>query len=198
MRKSNLYKICEHCKLEFKVYPYRFDVAKFCSKKCSALVVLKTDSFRKLVSDRNKSRGIKPPKFTKHSNETKLKIKASVTKIKTGIKRPNYSGSLHKNWKGGITSQNRKIRNCLEGKQWRRKVLERDAFTCQGCGNKNCKLQVDHELPFALYPDLRFEVLNGRAFCVDCHKKYGWKPGKNDWQKLEMSLKQDLERAGDN
>lgn len=43
--------------------------------------------------------------------------------------------------------------------------------------NKTCKkslpLHADNIKPFALYPELRFEVTNGRTLCIPCHKKTG-------------------------
>jgi hypothetical protein len=74
-------------------------------------------------------------------------------------------------WKGGVTPVNQVIRTSVEYKKWRKCVFDRDDYTCQACGERGGKLQADHELPFALYPDLRFEVLNGRTLCVPCHKK---------------------------
>ena len=37
--------------------------------------------------------------------------------------------------------------------------------------NKFIGYHADHELPFAYFPDLRFEVLNGRTLCETCHRK---------------------------
>lgn len=83
-------------------------------------------------------------------------------------------GELHWNWKGGISEENNIIRTSTKYKEWRWHVFQRDNYTCQGCGQRGGKLQIDHELPFSLFPDLRFEILNGRVFCKDCHIKYGW------------------------
>ena len=36
----------------------------------------------------------------------------------------------------------------------------------------------DHVKPWALYPELRYDLDNGRTLCVPCHKKtetYGYK-----------------------
>lgn len=35
----------------------------------------------------------------------------------------------------------------------------------------NIKMHADHIKPFAIYPDLRFEVSNGRTLCSACHRK---------------------------
>lgn len=81
------------------------------------------------------------------------------------------SGQNHYNWKGGVTTINEKIRQSIEYKQWRKAVFNRDRFTCQACGQIGGDLHADHELPFSLFPDLRFEVLNGQTLCRECHLK---------------------------
>lgn len=80
------------------------------------------------------------------------------------------TGSLNSSWKGGLTPKHLEQRRGLEYKQWRTRVFERDDYTCQKCGQHGGKLQADHDLPFAVYPDLRFEVLNGQTLCVACHR----------------------------
>lgn len=106
-----------------------------------------------------------------------------------GKKSPNYGKSLswmigdkNPNWKGGVTSENRKIRMSLKYKLWRITIFERDNYQCLIGGKKHGnKLQVDHIQPFSLYPELRFELNNGRTLCINCHKKYGW--GANQYIK---------------
>jgi|SRR6185369_11040258 len=87
--------------------------------------------------------------------------------IKNNKKR---SGNLHHNWKGGITSQNAKVRASRKYAKWRKTIFERDNYTCQLCGQKGGRLQVDHIKPFAYYPELRFDLSNGRTLCFLCHK----------------------------
>lgn len=86
-------------------------------------------------------------------------------------KKGYFAGEKHYNWQGGITKEHQKIRNSVEIKYWKKKVLDRDNYTCQACGVRGGELNVDHELPFALYPDLRTEILNGRTLCKKCHMK---------------------------
>jgi len=86
-------------------------------------------------------------------------------------------GREHWNWRGGITEQNRLIRNSKEYKNWRKKVFERDRFRCVLCGYRSKKrkdIRADHIKPFNLYPELRFDVNNGRILCLPCDLKYGW------------------------
>lgn len=88
----------------------------------------------------------------------------------TSFKRETMLGHLNVNWKGGVTPINTKLRNSPEAREHRKIVFRRDNFTCQSCGIRGGKLELDHVMPWAFYPELRFEVLNGRTLCCDCHK----------------------------
>ena len=82
-------------------------------------------------------------------------------------------GSANYNWKGGITSEHMKIRMSSEMQAWRVSVMERDDYTCQVCKKRGGNLHADHIKPFALYPELRFDMSNGRTLCVSCHRQFG-------------------------
>lgn len=103
-------------------------------------------------------------KGVKQTPEAVLKRKASIPR-----------GKDMWNWKGGITPINQKIRHSFEYKLWRTSVFERDDYACVLCGAKNGNgkavvLNADHIKPFAYFPELRFEISNGRTLCVPCHK----------------------------
>ena len=66
---------------------------------------------------------------------------------------------------------NRRIRYSKKMKDWREAVFKRDNYTCQFCKVRGGYLQADHIKPFALYPDLRFDLDNGRTLCRPCHYK---------------------------
>jgi len=80
-------------------------------------------------------------------------------------------GSGHWNWRGGAKVLSSRIRKSAQYSDWRMAVLKRDNFTCQDCGIRGGRLHADHIKQFALYPDLRFEITNGRTLCVPCHVK---------------------------
>jgi hypothetical protein len=87
-----------------------------------------------------------------------------------------FKGDKSHFWKGGLTDKNRLLRNSFEAKEWRRLVYERDNYTCQMCGARSGKgvrvnLEADHIKPWSKYPELRFDINNGRTLCKSCHRK---------------------------
>lgn len=106
----------------------------------------------------------------KHKEESNIKRSLSI------------GGEKHYNWKGGISSINLKIRHSREYKKWRESVFKRDDYTCVFCKKRGSKINADHIKPFALYPELRLDINNGRTLCEPCHKKtptYGNRKQKN-------------------
>ena len=76
------------------------------------------------------------------------------------------------------------IRTCSRYFLWREDVLKRDDYTCQICGKRGGKLQVDHIKPFieiilknkisnydeAVRCNELWDIENGRTLCLPCHK----------------------------
>lgn len=83
------------------------------------------------------------------------------------------SGANASNWKGGTTPVNKRLRRSKEFIAWRKSVFERDNYTCQECKKRGGVLHPHHIKSFAHYPELRFELTNGRTLCKDCHMKTG-------------------------
>ena len=100
------------------------------------------------------------------------------------------SGENHWNWKGGISERNHLIRNSTEYKEWRMKVFQRDHFACVKCGYRSKEggdIRADHIKPFGLYPELRFEVSNGRTLCMPCDLKFGWNLFKENNPQIKIA-----------
>lgn len=194
-------KNCKICDILFFKKPSRsyleWNSSSCCSMKCrnkllsSIRIGIKlSDKWRENL--RKSHLGISPPNkgkrtlvkcleckvdfYPKKRNVTAAKYCSLKCFNKTANKmpRPNSSGENHHNWKDGITPVNEKIRKSIHYKKWRHDVFTRDNYTCQHCKQRGGKLNADHILPFSLYPELRFELSNGRTLCVDCHKQIGW------------------------
>jgi len=132
---------------------------KYCSQECSGKARLgkvtwmkgkkHTEIAKKMISEAHK--GKRPPNFGK----------------------PNFKGrgkNCHL-WRGGVTKLSAKVRTSIEYKNWRRKVFERDNYTCQVCQKRGGNIFAHHKKDFASYQHLRFKVLNGITLCLLCHKK---------------------------
>lgn len=140
-----------------------------CGKELTS--VNKYGYIRRFIHGHNKGHNMPHTKDAtiKMATSAKGKKYSDETNIKKGRKKENNN-----NWKGGITTVNELIRKTNPYKIWRKSVFERDNYTCQHCGEKekvSGKLEADHIKPFAYFPNLRFEIDNGRTLCKECHKK---------------------------
>lgn len=122
----------------------------------------------------------RPPKTPEHIEKHRQKL----------IINGRFRGPNNPKWKGGITPINQKIRTSTEYKEWRSSVFKRDNYTCVLCQVRFIKgisgrviLHADHIKRFSEYPELRFDLNNGRTLCKPCHLKtdnYGNKGQKKD------------------
>lgn len=118
-----------------------------------------------------------PMKGKTHSLESRMKMSLS----RKGVPRPDLRGENSPGWKGGKTSLMIALRRSVNYRNWREAVYKRDNYTCQLCGEVGGRLNPDHVMPVSQYPEMIFDVLNGRTLCHDCHKQtetYGWKSHK--------------------
>jgi hypothetical protein len=99
----------------------------------------------------------------------------------------NCRGENAPNYIHGKCGENLLFRASREYQNWRKEVFRRDSYKCVLCGNsKGGNLEADHIKDFALYPEIRLELDNGRTLCKDCHRKtdnYGFK--KSNTQKRD-------------
>jgi hypothetical protein len=122
------------------------------------------------------------------SEETRRRI----SEANRGKERIGSKGSLNPAWKGGITPENIRLRNSLDGKAWKRACLERDSFTCQKTGQHGGDLEVHHINNFADFPELRLAIDNGITISKEAHKLFHQKYGRrnNTKEQLEEFLNQ--------
>lgn len=135
-----------------------------------------------VIKNNNLKKGIKRPIFSKE-----VRYKMSISQKKRfltediwnkGLKGYN-SGDKHPNWKGGITSENRKQRIIFR-RTLQTKIFNRDGYKCVKCqSNKN--LSVDHIKSWASFPELRFTMSNCQTLCMHCHfyKTFGKNISRN-------------------
>lgn len=120
-------------------------------------------------------------KGIKHTLETRAKM-SKVTRERTP------RGEQCHSYKDGKLAERRDQRFSMQYKRWRYDVYLRDKFTCQECGDsRGGNLVAHHVKPFADFPDLRFDVSNGRTVCETCHDKIHDKP--NSTRKLRRARK---------
>lgn len=158
------YKRCLACGNEFYVKP-ALERVKHCSRSCARLGKPPWNKGTKGVMKANAGTW-KPGQMPVGSKV----FQAGRTSERKGKKFPQIAGERHWNWQNGKTSEQKRIRNSMEYQQWREAVFVRDSYTCQKCGKRGVSLHADHIKPFALFPDLRFDVSNGRTLCVPCHR----------------------------
>jgi len=100
-----------------------------------------------------------------------------------GKKFPEKSGENHFAWKGGISRGCKTGYYSKEYKDWRVSVFQRDEFTCVECG-KMGYITAHHIKSFAHFPELRYEISNGKTLCELCHYKTDNYKGRNKGKKL--------------
>jgi hypothetical protein len=145
-------KHCTTCKKTTYIKPCRSGVNNFCSRQCYFA-----------------SRKGRPVGWINGSNAES--IKESISKAKMGDKNWMYNrvAEKHHLWQGGKSAT---IWKSVEYQRWRKAVMSRDNFTCQHCGdNSGGNLEADHIKPRCLFPELTFDIDNGRTLCQDCHKQ---------------------------
>lgn len=149
---------------------------------CGEILIRKGHSFIKRCAICNKKQNkINLRNLSKSQNR-----KVELTCLNCGIKfkvPPSYSdhkfcshkckaqGKFNANYKGGVTPINSKLRKSEQYIQWRKAVFERDNYTCINCNQHGGDLHADHIKPFAVFPELRYDINNGRTLCKKCHMK---------------------------
>lgn len=138
--------ICLNCKNNFT--PHKTSIAKkFCSRSCA-----------------NKSRIGQPGWMAGLKG-----VRSGKDHPMWGKTRKDMIGDKNPNWKEGNSLKNKNARLGNELRHWRLEVFSRDNYTCQICNIKGKEMHADHINSWASYPELRYEISNGRSLCVPCH-----------------------------
>mgnify|MGYP001558894057 CR=1 FL=1 len=176
-------KICETCGNDFHVKPSKSLKRRFCSMKCFGAKIKKICIIcqKEFEVQRNQDKIAKYCSRKCHAIEQKSRIGYWAGKKRPNLKLPQHwkPGKDHPYWKGGKYRLDKKTRHSYEYAEWRKIVIERDK-KCVICGSYE-KLQVDHIKSFRSFPELRFDINNGRVLCFNCHRKtpsYGFFPKK--------------------
>lgn len=187
--------VCKNCNEEFKSKKAcKSRIPKFCSIKCSSSynsknqeTILKMSLAKKGKPAHNKLKRIET-NCPECENVFEIRIGAKYIKKFCSLtcRNKNYKKRDYSHLKGenshfyihGNCSQNEKDRKSAKYKEWRLNVFKRDNFQCVICSKKGGLLNADHILSFAHYPELRFNINNGRTLCYECHlrtENFGYK-----------------------
>ena len=177
MKWAQIKRKCTFCKKVFSGTRWYIKNRKFCSHLCYSKneigKVISGETRKKLsISQLGEKNSAKRPEVREKIRLSKINL-PKETRRKMSEAGKKRIGSLNSNWRGGITPE----RLTFAYKIWRRKILVRDNYICQICGDRNykgrgssIKLHVDHIKPFWKYPELVMEMNNGRVLCVGCHR----------------------------
>lgn len=148
---------CEVCGKEFEHPVSR--VAKYCSNECWSIRIDKKKIICKYcgqeIITNKKSRQV-------YCNKT-----CYYNWMSENLKGENSHLYVNGNCK---ETQNERLINSRELRNWRTKVFKRDNFLCVKCGSKK-NIQAHHKKLWSKYKELRFDVENGMTLCHDCHQK---------------------------
>lgn len=74
-------------------------------------------------------------------------------------------------WKINKKRHQEQDRHCLLYKIWKEKVKEYKGNKCEICGRTD-RLHVHHVKSYYYFPELKFDVENGKILCISCHCRH--------------------------
>lgn len=180
MRNKGKTYFCEICGIE---KPFRYGIGhanRFCSKDCYSVHLTNIRESKVLycpICGKKNSLDKKLRWRETCSKECEMALKKSKS-IGHKCPHPFPSGKDNPAYIHGKTDEIMALRTSQKYTNWRNEIFKRDKWTCQMCGQRGGKLVADHIQAFSTYPELRFELSNGRTLCHECHLKtdnYGHK-----------------------
>lgn len=108
-------------------------------------------------------------------------------------------GANHYAFKGGV----KYIRHSdLRLRKWQRLIRGKSGRKCAACHRTDGIMHADHILPWADFPDYRYDLSNGQILCKECHamktSEENKNRGRNKFLKDEYKWKIYYEFHGDN
>ncbi|MDN3953862.1 HNH endonuclease [Sporolactobacillus laevolacticus] len=165
---------CSHCGISFERKPSdRKGKHVYCSYECYAKA-------KKIESEHEKERrSVTCPvcgrRYYLKPNELKnRKHSCCSVECSANLRSKLYVKEKHPNWDPNISDdERRKKRHYYEYLVWRKKVYERDYYTCKCCGeSKGGNLVAHHIINYSQNKKMRTNVANGITLCKKCHKKF--------------------------
>lgn len=165
-------KICERCEKIFYVGRTREKSAKYCSHTCSSRSSEKPLRVKNAVRIKNCAQcGKTMDWYTEFrrlpiSTFESMKFCSRSCADEGGFR---YRGKQHPRFKPDSRRKDRR------GSQnsWRKKVFQRDNYSCQMCGahglDDGVYLVAHHLVEFAVDKEKRWDIDNGQTLCVVCH-----------------------------
>jgi hypothetical protein len=188
--------ICSECGKEFERKPgqFKYEIS-YCSRECY---------FKSLKEKKQKLERIliqcgfcgKDIHLLKSQTIGKKHIYCSRECQRKGHGK-HYSGINHPRYNPELTSKERlEARKYNDYYKWRKKVYERDNYTCQSCNDDSGGNLVAHHLEsYRTNENLRTSVENGITLCEKCHKlfhdNYGYGSNSKE-QFIEFLIIRDL------
>ena len=176
-------KLCAVCGKKFEKQRRNlkwWNLAKFCSNKCSGISKVGKPNGTAGKKAWNKGLKIKTntgrTHFKKGSNPWNKELKGTYHSIWSQESKDNFkkamSGSNHPNWNGGYKSRNKQSLYNPLYVEWRTNIFKRDNWKCM-ISDENCKgtLEAHHILPWSHYPELRYKINNGITLCHYHHPR---------------------------
>ncbi len=135
-------------------------------KRKERIGYLNSPETRKKISESLKNKKPSAEVRRKLSLAKKGKHRSEETKRKISLA---IRGKNHWNWKGGRQQKTRQ-KGRIKYKLWRKKVFERDFYTCVICGKVGGVINAHHIKSWKHFPKLRYVVSNGITLCQKCHR----------------------------
>ena len=163
-------KECAQCGKIFSVCRFRKNVARFCGGICSGKYLARKGSLPQCLDKKISKKCFVCKKMFRVKKYRGKNAKFCSYACSGLGQSPTRSGDKSNFWKGGITPATILERTRFKDTVQKR-VLKRDDYTCQLCGERGGHLNVDHIQKWSEYVEGRFSIDNCRTLCVECHYK---------------------------